>query len=303
MPPSRLSAGLLGCLWGLCVLRWPRHAPGVDPSSSRGPGVLNRVAAFRRREVSSFELEAFRRAGSSVFELSLAADARRESLLAEGVHPFDADPSSASLFLCAWNASVFQALACELLDADVREDPASRGFVPPSVFADASALFAPVSFWLASGRRAGVSAEFWVGDVAELPAALPEFVSAQGPRKSVRGLLTAGDVLHGLLEEALGAVAAAGPVPPRWVSEFDRVSELAAQAHSSLRYAQGLWHPASSPSLDASIAAHVVPALVLEHHLGQFLALPELLGRYRDPSAPLTSAGRPGVPAPSRVLS
>ncbi len=36
--------------------------------------------------------------------------------------------------------------------------------------------------------------------------------------------------------------------------------------------------------LDEVILGHVLPALVLEHHLGQFLALPELVEGYRAPA-------------------
>ena len=103
----------------------------------------------------------------------------------------------------------------------------------------------------------------------------------------------AGDVLHGLLEQELGAVSAAGDPPAKWQRSFERINELAAQAQTALRYAQGLWHPHSTVGLDAVILGHVLPALVLEHHLGQFLALPELVEGYRDGRAQrLASRGR-----------
>lgn len=258
------------------------------------PGLVTRLVAGRRQEMSSVQLEAYRRAGSSVFDLHLAADRRRQELVASGRHPFDADAATVSLFLCAWNARVHQALACELLDADYRHDPRTRGFVPATTYRHALALFTPVAAWLSAGRRAEVSSQFWIGDEVDLPTALPDLHQPRfGPRKSVRGLLTAGDVLHGLLEEALGAVTAAGPAPAEWRPELERINELAVQAHTALRYAQGLWHPHSSAGLDAVILGHVLPALVLEHHLGQFLALPELVEGYRaTPDKPSPSARR-----------
>jgi hypothetical protein len=255
-------------------------------SASPEPGLLGRWAAGRRKEVSSLQLEAYRRAGSAVYDLHLSADRRRQELIPAGTHPFDADPSTASLFLCAWNARVHQALACELLDADYREDPRTRGFVPPLTHAYALALFGPVQGWLSAGRRAEATGDFWIGDEVELPAGLPSLRPPRsGARTSVRGLLTAGDVLHGLLEELLGAVTAAGQPSPRWRPQLERITELAAQAHTALRYAQGLWHPRSSADLDTVILGHALPAMVLEHHLGQFLALPELVFRYRRQSA------------------
>jgi hypothetical protein len=263
------------------------------------PGLVNRWAAGRRKEISSLQLEAYRRAGAAVYDLHLVADRRRHELIASGTHPFDADPSTASLFLCAWNARVHQALACELLDSDYREDPRTRGFVPPLTYGHALALFGPVQGWLSAGRRAEVARDFWIGDEVDLPIGLPNLRQSRfGPRKAVRGLLTAGDVLHGLLEELLGSLSAAGPPPPRWQPQLDRVTELAAQAHTALRYAQGLWHPHSTGDLDAVILGHVLPAMVLEHHLGQFLALPELVDRYRSETDRPLSAERRGWATP-----
>lgn len=257
-------------------------------------GLATRWAAARRKEVSTVQLEAYRRAGSAVYDLHLAADRRRRELSVEGTHPFDADPSSASLFLCAWNARVHQALACELLDADYRQDARTRGFVPPLTHAHAQALFEPVQGWLSAGRRAEVAPDFWIGDEVDLPVGLPKLHRPRfGPRKSVRGLLTAGDVLHGLLEEQLGAVAVAGTAPARWRPHLDRITELSVQAQTALHYAQGLWHPRSSDELDGVVLGHVLPALVLEHHLGQFLCFPELVQGYRvAPSRPLGAAPR-----------
>lgn len=263
------------------------------------PGLITRFVAGRRKEMSTVQLEAYRRAGAAVFDLHLVADARRQELVAQGIHPFDADSSTVSLLLCDWNARVHQALASELLDSDYREDPRTRGFVPVTTYRHALALFTPVQAWLSAGRRAEVSRDFWIGEEVDLPVGLPDLHQPRfGPRKSVRGLLTAGDVLHGLLEESLGAVAAAGEPSARWRPQLDRIHELVAQAHTALRYAQGLWHPHSSVGLDEVILGHVLPALVLEHHLGQFLALPELVEGYRAPAtrrppAPTTRGLRP----------
>jgi hypothetical protein len=244
--------------------------------------------AGRRKEIPADQLEAYRRAGSDVYDLALTAERRRADLRAAGRHPWEADPATASLLLCAWNARALQSLACELLDADYRDDPRTRGHVPVQTYRQVWALFAPVQSWLSSGRRAEVNPDFWIGDHVDLPSGLPELHNVRYARgKTVRGLLTAGDVLHGLLEEALGAVLAAGDPPAEWQGRLTRITELAAQARTALRYAQGLWHPASSAQLDEVILGHVLPALVLEHHLGQFLALPELVERYR------TAAARP----------
>lgn len=270
--------------------------PGGPPA----PRLLHRLLARRAQELSSLQLEAYRRAGAAVFDLHLVADERRRELVAAGRHPFDADPATASLLLCAWNARVHQALACELIDADYRQDPRTRGFVPAVTYRHALALFGPVQSWLSAGRRAEVSRDFWIGHEVDLPVSLPELHQPRfGPGKAVRGLLMAGDVLHGLLEQELGAVHAAGQPPQRWQPALDRITELAAQAHTALRYAQGLWHPQSTAGLDAVILGHVLPALVLEHSLGQFLALPELVESYREGGAQRLVARGRGLQPPT----
>lgn len=256
------------------------------------PTWRHRRAARRAGEVSTAQLEAFRRAGSGVFELMLLADDRRRQLAAAGEHPWDADAASASLLLCSWNARAHQALATALLDSDLAQDPRTAGFVPALTFRQVWSLFAPVESWVSAARRAAANPAFWVGEQVELPSALPTLLVPRDPiPKFVRGMLTAGDTLNALLDEALGAVLSAGEPPARWASQQVRIAELAAHAQSALQYGQGLWHPAASPELDAVILGHVLPAIVLEHHLGQFLALPELVERYQvvgDVAAPLT---------------
>ncbi len=93
-------------------------------------------------------------------------------------------------------------------------------------------------------------------------------------------MLAAGDALDGLVEQQLSAVLSADPVPARHASRLQRIQELFAQARSSLHYAQGLWNPELSRDLEQVLADHLHPALVL-HHLGQYLALPELVVAYR----------------------
>lgn len=221
------------------------------------PGLITRFVAGRRKEMrpSSWRPTGEPAPGSSTCTWSPTRDGRR------------------------------QALASDLLDSDYREDPPYARVRPGHDLPARARLFTPVQAWLSAGRRAEVSRDFWIGDEVDLPIGLPDLHQPRfGHRKSVRGLLTAGDVLHGLLEESLGAVAAAGQPAAQWRPQLERIHELVAQAHTALRYAQGLWHPHSSVGLDEVILGHVLPALVLEHHLGQFLALPELVEGYRSPA-------------------
>lgn len=245
--------------------------------------LLTRWTARRQDEVPTTQLEAFRRAGAGVFQVCLLADERRAALRAEGRHPWDADAASTSLLLAAWNARVHQTLAVELLDNDAREDPRTSGFVPVETYRQVWTLFQPVQSWLSAAHRAAATPDFWIGDEADLPSALPALHrSRAAPPKHLKGLLVAGDALDRLVEQELGAVVGAGEPPARYASALHRIHELAAQARTSLHYAQGLWHPGVTGELQDVILGHLHPALVLEHHVGQFLALPELATSYRS---------------------
>ena len=259
-----------------------RQEQGVpDPYGTR-PGLRQRVVARRRQEVPTTQLRALRRAGADVFDLALLVERRRGELQAAGTHPWDADPATASLLLAAWNARALHTLGSALLDSDEREDPATAGFVPPVTHRQVWALLEPVGGWIALARRAESNADFWIGSLADLPAGLPPLLSSRsGPRKHVRGLLAAGDALDVLVEQQLSAVLAAGPPPRRHAARLARVQELFAQARASLHYAQGLWHPELGRDLEAVLLDHLQPSLVLHHHLGQYLALPELVVAYR----------------------
>ena len=253
--------------------------------------LITRWLARRQDEVATTQLEAFRRAGTGVFQVCLLADERRAALAAEGRHPWDGDAASTSLFLAAWNARVHQALAVELLDNDAREDPRTAGFVPVETYRQVWTLFQPVQEWMSAAQRAAATPDFWIGDEVDLPSALPALHRPRGaPAKHLKGLLVAGDALDRLVEQELGAVVSAGAPPARYEPVLHRIHELAAQARASLHYAQGLWHPGVTGELQDVIVGHLHPALVLEHHLGQFLALPELATRYR--TGPLQPSGR-----------
>lgn len=246
------------------------------------PAFRTRAAARRQQEVATTQLEAFRRAGAAVFDLALIVEQRRRELAARSQHPWDADDATRSLLLATWNARALQALGSELLDSDRREDPRTAGFVPEVTHQQVWAFFEPVAGWINLARRAAASPQFFIGTETALPATLPPLLSLRsGPRKHLRGLLTAGDVMDQLLQQELGVVLTAGRPPARYTSLLGRVEELSAQARASLHYAQGLWDPRCSEQLSTVILGHLYPALVLEFHLGQFLALPELVVRYR----------------------
>ncbi len=108
------------------------------------PALLRRASACRKQEVPTTQLQALRRAGAPVFDLTLLVDSRRRELAAAGTHPWEADPATASLFLATWIAQVHHTLGAELLDSDEREDPSTAGFVPLVTYRQVWSLLEPV---------------------------------------------------------------------------------------------------------------------------------------------------------------
>ena len=82
------------------------------------PTGWNRFIASLQGEVPAEELEAFRRASATVYELLERMEHRRLECGIDGLDPWTVPPATRTAFLCAWNAFVLQTLGDELLEAD-----------------------------------------------------------------------------------------------------------------------------------------------------------------------------------------
>ena len=95
------------------------------------PSLWTRVRASAAGEISADTLEAYRRASLTVLELMDRVESVRAQARAEGKTAWDLPQGTQTEMLCAWNAFVLQNLGTEFLDADYRDHPATKGFVPP----------------------------------------------------------------------------------------------------------------------------------------------------------------------------
>src|SRR5687767_15934142 len=92
-------------------------------------GPLGRLLAHMQGEVAPVAVEAFSRAGKTVYELIEDVEARRLGAVIEQMEDPPAQVQAAQL--CAWNAFMLQVLGDELLAADYRCEPRTVGYVEP----------------------------------------------------------------------------------------------------------------------------------------------------------------------------
>lgn len=135
------------------------------------PTGWNRFIASLQGEVPAEELEAFRRASATVYELLERMEHRRLECGIDGLDPWTVPPATRTAFLCAWNAFVLQTLGDELLEADYRAEPRTPGYVPPATAEQVLRLYEPVEGWVNRAWQAEANPDY-VLDV-DVPAPLP----------------------------------------------------------------------------------------------------------------------------------
>lgn len=264
------------------------------PPESPPVRLWRRAVSALHGEVSAESLEAFRAAGSGVYEQYLVAERARAALAAAGTHPWSAEPQVKSALLCTWNAHVLQALGSELLDADYRAKPSTRGFVPPVTAQQSWAWFSEVEPWLSAARQADLGS---VSIPRPLPADLPSWVVVDPcPPAHLEAMLTVAGRLDELLEADLATVMTL-PARKQDSDRLVKVRQLAIAAHNAVEYCQRLGSRGGDQRLHELIESRLHRALETQFHLGQLLADPSLIDEYvpdtqaaaTDPSAAATS--------------
>jgi len=261
------------------------------------PTLWTRLSARLHGEVPAEQLEAFRRAGGGVFDTYLAAEKALTDLAASGVHPWAAESGTRAQLLCTWNAFMLQTLAAALLDADYRASPSTVGYLPPVTAQQSWVLFEQVEPWLSRARQAESSPSYDVQVELALPADLPSWVEVEPcPRAHLDAMLSAAQQVGPHLDAMLGAVLGAGEPPKEYAEACARVQRLAVDAQTATSYAAGLCHPGADTALHEVIEEHLHRALELQYHLGQLLAIPDLVAGYVGPGGRGAPA-RAGNPA------
>ena len=135
------------------------------------PTLWGRIVARLKGEVSSETLEAYRRAGKTVYDLLDCAEAARIEARTRGLNAWTLEPAKQAQLLFTWNAFVLQTLGDQFLDADYAHDPLTVGYVPVITAEQARLFYDQVEDWLGQARQAEINPAF--RPQRYLPAELP----------------------------------------------------------------------------------------------------------------------------------
>jgi hypothetical protein len=263
-----------------------------------------RLVAVMKGEVNTKTLEAYRRAGSCVYELIVSSERLRDDMRLEGKTPWSEEYCQQLQVLATWNAFVLQTLGDTFLDADYQHDPLTRGYVPPITAKQAQSFYSSVEGWLNRARQAESNPHFKCD--LPIPASLPEWEEQElCPYPHLIAMMQALDVIHSHAGAALAVFEGTG-TPPEKEKQLQRLRQLMAEAKAKADYAKGLMGPNVSQELHENIERHAQVAIESFYLLGQLLAMPTLIdnldkgragsgGTSREaPSGGITANARPG---------
>lgn len=245
---------------------------------TRSAGIWVRVVARLRREVSVEKLEAYREAGSSVYDLLDRVQQQRDEVKV-GRSPWDADRCLQFQIAFAWNAFVLQTLGDEFVEAG----QTVGGFLPRVTAEQAMAFYGQVESWISRANQASSNTAY-VPDV-HLPAhLLPLWVDViPCPHTHLAAMLAAVKSIQGRAELAVGACVAA-EVPVEHERRFGQVRQRIADANTAAEYARHLSEGDPAQELHAEIERYVRDALEGFYLVGQMLAMPELVRPSNQPA-------------------
>jgi hypothetical protein len=242
---------------------------------SEQPGAWGNFVAILRGEVDAGVLEAFRRAGSGVYDLADEIDEKRRLLCLAGRSPWQFPLPFQTELLCAWNALVCQSVGDRLLLDDYRRNPATPGLVPPATFETAERFYGQVRGWLVAARMASNSDRFRTR--GPLPTLLPRWSEdgAIGGAR-IRILQSMCDYLLARLDPVIGWYTDLDDDKPSHDRTHDAMRELFAEAQARSDYADELLVEAE-PALLTLVDHELQDAFAKLHALGQYAAMPGLL--------------------------
>lgn len=266
------------------------------------PTIWGRLVAVMRGEVNTKTLEAYRRAGGSVYDLIIANERRREDSHLAGKTPWSDDHGQQLQALCTWNAFVHQTLGDTFLDADYQADPLTVGFVPLITAKQAQAFYSAVECWLSRARAAESNPNFQID--LPIPSALPEWEEqAICPQPHLIAMIEATKSIHAHAGAALAVFEGEG-TPADKQGQLLKLRQIMAEATAKAEYARGLMGGEISNELHERIEQHTQQAIEGFYRLGQLLAMPSLIDRAEpaklnvpgriSPSGGLAANARPG---------
>ena len=238
------------------------------------PGAWGNFKGMMRGEVDASMLEAFRRAGSSVYDLADEVEEKRQLLCLAGRSPWQFPLQFQTELLCSWNALVLQSLGDRLLLDDYLSDPETEGLVPSDTLEQAERFYGQVGSWLVAARMASSSDRYRVRRA--LPAVLPRWDGSLRPPGHLRVLQSMCDFLLGRLTPVVGWYRDLDVSKASHASAHAAMQELLAEADARSDYAD---HLLSAPSEELLRTAdkELQYSLAKLFALGQFAAMPGLL--------------------------
>lgn len=256
------------------------------------PGLWGRLLARIEGEVPSETLEAYRRAGETVFDLLRKAEERRLDAKIRGIHPWALEPSTQAELLAIWNAFALQTIGDELLDADYRVNPVTVGYVPPVTAEQILACYRQVERWLSWANQAASNPDYRP-DMA-LPADLPPWVEVEPcPRAHLEAMLATAEALRAHAEAAITDIQEG--VPPEHETTFRQVRQLLTEANSAAEYASRLWSPETSQALHEQVERLLKDAMERYYVVGQLMSMPGLIVQLNRKDAAVDSRTQPAV--------
>jgi hypothetical protein len=259
--------------------------------------MVTRLAAALHGEVAASTVEALRTAGGAAYQDMMDAEQLRGSLAASVDGLWAASPGQSSQLLCTWNAFALQTLGDELVEADYRADPRTKGFLPPVTAEQATAFLGEVEHWSARARRAASDPGYNVTAEIVVPVPLPAWVVVEPcPRAHLDAMLAAARAMRGRAEAALADLTRT--LPPAGQDEaVARLRGMAAEADSVTGFGESLWSPSANAEVHERVENSLRRGIAAYYQLGQLLAAPALLDRPEISAVPV--AGHP-LPLPGQ---
>ncbi len=253
-------------------------------------------------EIPAQTLEAYRRASLGVYDMLDHTEQKRLDIKLEGHHPWQVPGATQSEILCSWNAYALQLLGDQFVEADYAGNPATRGYLPPITADQVMGFYEQVEGWMSRARQAHSNPNYRL-DVG-VPAQLPPWSEVEPcPNAHLKGMLEA---MRGLRDHAQIALAFFEETksPDGKQKSVGYARQLWAAAKSKADYAENLWGGNPSRELHERIEEQVKSAVEQLYHLGQLLAMPELLDKesaapQKQPALQAASGSR--VPGPGEA--
>lgn len=247
-------------------------------------------------EVPADTLEAYRRAGGTVYDLLAQVEQQRLEGRAEGLTPWTVPPSTQAEMLCAWNAFVLQHLGDTFLQADYNSNPATVGYVPPITADQILEFYAQVEGWVSRAQQAYSNPGYRL-DVA-VPAEMPPWSEVEPcPNTHLHGMLQAMRSVRDHAQAALLFLPDNSTLSdPKQQAQAHYMRQILAAAVSKARYAEDLHGSHPTQEVHERVEPFIKEAIEGFYLLGQMIAMPTLAEPPTEAPAPKAQPRRTPVP-------